>query len=275
MFLKIIAALLGVVVVLLGVAWSGLQIPAPSFSFPAEGRTLGTVPLPADLPEVVQRYGQAVFGGSVPMVESAVVVGRATIRRNGMTLPARLKIYYDASGDYYHYFEVTWFGYPVLTVNERYLDGVSILDIPGEYVENDAKTNHSANQGFWAEVLAWAPSIVFTDERVRWEAVSDTSARLVIPDADADEMFTVNFDLETGLITEITALRYQDSHSIDRSRWINHTVEWGAINGIQVPMRAQTQWNDEPPWAEWHIEQIVYNSDVSGRFQQFGGDYQD
>jgi hypothetical protein len=233
------------------------------------------VPLPADLPEVVRRYGQAVFGDSVPVVESAVVVGRATIRRNGMALPARLKIYYDASGDYYHYFEVTWFGYPVMTVNERYLDGVSILDLPGEYVENDEKINRSANQGFWGEVLAWVPSIVFTDERIRWEAISDTSARLILPDADAEEMFTVSFDPETGLITDINALRYQDSRSIDRSRWSNRTMEWGEMNGIQVPVRAQTQWNDEPPWAEWHIEQIIYNTDVSRRFSQFGGSYQD
>ena len=47
------------------------------------------------------------------------------------------------------------------------------------------------------------------------------------------------------------------------------------MNGIQVPVRAQTRWNDEPPWAEWHIEQIIYNTDVSRRFNQFGGAYQD
>jgi hypothetical protein len=275
MFLKILAALLGVAVVLLGVAWAGLQVPAPSFSFPAASRAPGSVPLPANLPPVVQRYAQVVFGDSVPMVESAVVVGRATIRQNGMALPARLKIYYDASGDYYHYFEVTWFGFPVMTVNERYLDGVSILDLPGEYVENDEKTNHSAIQGFWGEVLAWVPSIVFTDERIRWEVVSDTSARLILPDADAEEMFTVNFDPETGLITDVNAQRYQNSRSVDRIPWYNHILEWGEMNGIPVPVRSQTSWNDEPPWAEWQIEQVIYNTDVSGRFQQFGGAYQD
>jgi hypothetical protein len=271
----ILAGLIGVAVLALGVAWLGLRRPAPRFSIPAESRSLGTVPIPTDLPEVVRRYGQAVFGDSVPVVESAVVVGRATIRRNGLALPARLKIYYDARGDYYHYIEVTWFGFPVMTVNERYLDGHTILDIPGEHVENDQKTDHAANQGFWSEALAWAPSIVFTDERIRWEAISDTSARLILPNADAEEMFTVSFDPETGLISEITTLRYQDSRSNTRLRWANRIVEWGEMNGIQAPVRAQTQWNDEPPWAEWHIQQIIYNTDVSRRFNQFGGAYQD
>jgi hypothetical protein len=275
MILKMLAALVGGIVVLAGAAWAGLQGDAPSFPTLDGGHDLGSMPLPTDLPPVVQRYGQAVFGDSVPVVESAIVVGRATIRQNGIALPARLKIYYDASGDYYHYFEVTWFGYPVMRVNERYLDGHTILDIPGEHVENDVKTDHAANQGFWSEAFAWVPSILFTDSRIRWEAINDTSARLIIPDTDAEEAFTIQFDPETGLPTELTTLRYQRQHSETRSRWTNHILEWSEMNGVQIPVRAETQWDDEQPWAEWHIEQVIYNTDVSGRFEQFGGEFQD
>lgn len=272
MVIKIILAVVGLAGLLLVIGWAGLQAAASSFTFDLKSRDLGTAELPADLPAPVLRHARAVFGGDrVPVVESGVVVGRASIKRSGLTLNARIKISYDAKGDYYHYFQITWFGLPVIAINERYLDGKVIMDIPGQHIENDPHTDSAANQGFWSEALVWMPSVLFTDPRVRWEAVDDTTARLIIPNAAEEEMFTLHFDPETGLMSSLSTLRYGDFPQ--RVPWKNYILAWGEINGLLVPVRAETQWQDDPPWASWQIENIAYNVPVANRFNQFGGEY--
>ena len=199
--------------------------------------------------------------------------------------------------------QLGWFGQPIFTVNERFIDGETILDIPGGRVENDANTNAAANQGLWAEAI-WIPSIWFTDERVRWEAVDDTTARLILPNAADEEMFEIRFDAETGLISltgliprglprdcglqpilrsllrsssfsELTTLRYQNPDSPERTRWSSHVIEWQEFNGVMIPSLADLQWGTDKPWVKWQIENVYYNIDVSGRMSQFGGSYED
>jgi len=41
---------------------------------------------------------------------------------------------------------------------------------------------------------------------------------------------------------------------------------------VMVPVEAETQWDDNDPWAVWHIDDILYNIDVSARLAEFGGD---
>ncbi len=274
MLRKLIAGVIGGLALLVGGLWLGLQVQARSFETVEAGRDLGTRPLPTDLPAPVARFARAIFGGDeLPVVESALLAGRAQLRFNGLGLNTRFKFSHLAPNHYYHYIQAAWFGLPVATINERYLDGQGIMDIPGLHVENDSNISHAANQGFWSEALAWSPSFVFSDARVRWEAIDDTSARMIVPDADAEEHFLVRFDTQTGLMTEVSTERYQDPAPAPRRRWTNRVVEWGTFNGVRVPVRAETQWDDDPPWALWHIEQVVYNLPVTNRLHQFGGEY--
>jgi hypothetical protein len=45
----------------------------------------------------------------------------------GVSLPGRFRFIHDAGKDYRHYIEVTLFGFPIMKVNEFYLDGKSRL----------------------------------------------------------------------------------------------------------------------------------------------------
>lgn len=139
-------------------------------------------------------------------------------------------------------------------------------------VEDAPHTNRAAIQGYWSEVLAWLPSIALTDARVRWEAVDDSTARLYLPSLDDVEAFTVHFAADTGLMTEIETMRYQNEESAERWHWRNVILEWGVVDSWRVPMRAQTQWNDDAPSATWEVEQVALNVEVSVRLAQFGGD---
>jgi len=269
--LRVIAIIALVLIVLLGVAWLGFRIPAPRYPEVEAPGASGRLPLPADLPAPVMRYVRAVFGDSLPQVESAIAVGRATISMNGLVMPVRFRIYYDAQRGYYHDMQATWFTLPILSVNERYLDGVSTIDIPIiGYSNDDPKTNAAARQGFWSEMLAWVPAIVFADPRIMWEAIDENSARMILPDADQTENFTITFDPETGLMSTLTTLRYQGAESTERTLWQNQITEWGELNGIRVPVRSSTQWADAAPWAQWEIEQVALNAAVTERMEHFG-----
>jgi hypothetical protein len=273
--LKIVVAVVVILVALVGAAWLGTRVSLQSFDVPElESRDLGSVPPPENLPAPVARYVALAFGGEIPIVESALVIGSGEATFNGLTLPIRFKFYHDAGHAYYHFIQAGWFGQPLLAVNERFLEGVSILDIPGQYVEDNPEINASANQGMWSEAI-WLPSIWFTDERVRWEAIDDNSARLVIPDAADEEAFTVSFDPQTHLIDHLTTLRYQSPGDTERTLWTPRILEWDRFNGVIVPSSSTLQWGSAAPWVEWHVETVLYNVNVSARLAQFGGEYAD
>jgi len=273
--LKIVMGLVVAVLVVLGIGWLGTRIDVPGFATPQKDtEDLGKVAPPNNLPAPVARYVKAVFGDQIPLVESAIIIGKVDVVFNGITFPARFKIHHDAGKSYYHFIQMAWFGQVIATVNERYLKGVSIIDIPGSHIENDPKANAAANQGMWAE-SGWLPSIWFTDERLRWEPVDDRTARLIVPNAAAQEVFTVHFDAQTGLMTSMDTLRYQDFASQSRTPWTTRIFEWQELNGVKVPSLADVQWGNDKPWATWHVENVLYNVDVSARLNQFSGDYQD
>ena len=262
--LKIVGGLAG----LAAVIWSGIRVKPPRFESPKwTGRELGSVDVPADLPAPVARYARAVFGESISVVETALIIGRADLRLGGVACRGRFRFFHRAGSAYQHDIQLTWFGLPLIAVDEKYEDGQAIMNLPGRRIEDDEKTNRSANLGLWAESI-WLPSIWFTDDRTRWVAVDDTTATLVVPDAAADEQFTFTFDAGTDLIKEMRTLRYQEADDPARHRWTNTASEWGEKNGIRIPVVITTAWDDDKPWAVWSVDDVMYNVDVSRR----GGD---
>jgi hypothetical protein len=274
MLIRILMVLVSCIVVLLASGWLGLQVKATSFPAVRFDAVPRMIPIPIDLPAPVQRFARAVYGDSLPEVQSAVVLGRAQLAPMGFPMPTRFRFYYHAvTSSHYHDIQVTWFNLTFMRIHERNQEGHVSLDLSilGQ-VDDAPRTNRAGIQGYWGEVLAWVPSIALTDPRVRWEAVDDTTAHLYLPGLDDVEAFTVRFDGDTALITEVETMRYQSEENAERWRWFNRILEWGTVNGLRVPIRSQTQWNDNTPWATWEVEQVVQNVDVSARMAQFGGD---
>ncbi len=274
MLIRILVIVVSFFVLMLAGGWLGLQVKASSFPVIVSADSPRMIPIPEGLPAPVERFAQAVFGDSLPEVQSAMVQGRAQLAPTGMPMPTRFRFYYDAvRNSHYHDIQVTWFNLTFMRIHERNLEGHVRLDLAiiGQ-VDDAPHTNRAGIQGYWSEVLAWVPSIALTDSRVRWEAVDETTARLVLPGLDDAEAFTVRFAADTGLITEIETMRYQSEENAERWRWFNRILEWGVVDGLRVPVRAQTQWRDDTPWATWEVEQVALNVNVSARLAQFGGD---
>lgn len=255
----------GGLAVLLGAGWVGLQIPPAAFSPYSEGTgQAGTIDIPRGLPAPVERYVRTAMGDRVPRIASAVLTGRGRLRLSGVTFPTRLRFTHAAGHDYRHYIEATWFGYPLLRVTERYLDGHARLELPFGAVANEPKVDQGANLALWGEELFWLPSVLFTDRRVRWEAVDASTARLVVPFGADDDQFTVTFDAETGLLRRIEAPRYRSATDTEKISWWIEPLGWQTFHGLRLPSPVAVTWQDEgTPWLMMAVENVAYNVDVT------------
>ncbi|MFA9444500.1 DUF6544 family protein [Egicoccus sp. AB-alg6-2] len=254
---------------LAAVGWFGLRVQPDPLLQPAV--TPGDVPmasLPADLPEPVERFYRTLYGDRIPVVDSAVISGRGTMRIAGITFPARFRFSHLIGDAYRHYIELTFFGRPVVTVDEWFLDGHARLELPFG-VSEGPNVDQGANLALWAEAV-WMPSVWVTDPRVRWEAGDDTSARLTVPFGDDLETFEVHFDADTGRLERMESLRFKGATNEARTRWVNEAFDWNA-DGLPVPARAAVTWADESgPWADLRTESVIYNADLREYVRQQG-----
>ena len=263
--MKVIVYFLGgslIAITLIG--WLGLQIKPASFpAFPQKTGAIKTVPLPKGLPAPVERFYRKLYGENIPVITSAVVTGRAEVRPAGpLTFPARFRFTHEAGKSYRHYIEATVFGFPLMQVNERYLDGRGYGETPFG-IDEGPQVDQGANLGLWSESM-WFPSIYLTDPHVRWEPVDDVTARLIVPFEQSQEIYIVRFNPDTQLIDWFESMRYHNSASPAKTLWLNHTLEWGALNGQLTNLTGSAIWMDDgKPWAIFHVEDIVFNVDVS------------
>ncbi len=260
--MKVLAILITAPVLLAGVGWVGLQITPRPLPEPARSTAPpDTIPLPTDLPEPVDRFYRQVYGDEIPVIHSAVITGRGTMRVNGLTLPVRWRFTHASGHDYRHHIEATVFGARVLTVDETLVDGSARLELPFGVAEGP-QVDQGANLALWAEAI-WMPAVWLTDPRPRWEAADDHSALLHVPGPQGDEVFVARFAPDTGLITQFESMRFKGENATERTLWLNEAVVWGDLDGHLLPIETTVTWQDDgSPWARLTTEDIVYNTDV-------------
>jgi hypothetical protein len=207
------------------------------------------------LPAPVERFYRQLYGERVPLIRSAIISGRGTIRPfGGVALPMRFRFVHNAGHDYRHYIEATIFGLPLMKVNEYFVQGNERMELPFGVEANDARLDQGGNLGMWAEALASFPAILLSDERVHWEAVDDTTALLVVPFGTSEERFVVRFDPLTGLLRFTEVMRYRGKEP-SKILWITEVRPDGTSSAT---------WLDQgSPWLMLRIEDVVYNSPVN------------
>lgn len=251
----------------------GLRIPPRPFepaSVDPDAGSAPVVPIPEGLPEPVDRFARILYPAGVPLIDSAVVSGRARMRIAGVAFPARFRFTHDVGRGYRHEIEATIFGMPVLRVNETYLDGRARLELPFGVTEGEPKVDQAATLGLWAESIWW-PSVYFSDERVGWQAVDGASAILLVPGPDGGERFVVRFDPTTGLPHLFSSMRYKGADDAHKTLWLNEIVAWGTRTGRPTPGVAALTWFDEgSPWAVFHVDEVVHGVDVTDSLQPSG-----
>lgn len=270
--MKTVLILVGVVLVLALLVWVGLRVPPRPFEpleVSASGSTAG-VALPDDLPDPVARFYRQLYGDELPRIDTAVISGRASLRIRGITLPARFRFFHDAGRAYRHHIEATFFGLPVLTVHETYLDGRARLELPFGVVENEPKVDESAHLGLWAEAV-WFPSLWVSDPRVRWEPFDARTAVLVVPFGEEERRFVARFDPDTGMLRLLESMRFKDAGVERRTLWLNEARRWATVGDRTVAAEAALIWLDEgEPWAVFRVEEVAYGVEIEERLRGRG-----
>jgi hypothetical protein len=266
--------LIFIVVLSLGaLGWFGIQIqPKPFSPFTEKETLLKTVSLPDGLPSPVERFFAAIYGDEIPVIETTVIFGRGVLKPfMNIPIPARFVFVHNAGRDYRHYFEATFFGIPVLKVNEGYIDGVSFFASPMAHTTNDPNNNQAANLTLWAEAI-WFPALWVSDPRVHWEAVDANTALLYVPFENDEENFVVRFNPQTGLIDTMETMRYRDAGE-DQSKilWILRNEYRQSLIENNPRSVDSAMWLDQgAPWAYFDAEKVILNIDVSTYIRQNG-----
>lgn len=261
--MKPVVIVVSCVIAVILLIWSGLKVKPNTFAAVTLPATeIETVPLPPGLPVPVERFYRQVYGDRVPVIASAVITGRGTMRLKGITFPARFRFTHQAGQAYRHYFELTFFGLPIMKANEHFLEGHGRLNLPFGVVEGP-KVDQGGNLALWAESV-WLPSIWITDPRVQWEPIDEVTALLVVPFGESRERFVVRFDPKTHLPQLFESMRYRDPADEAKILWLNEALQWGSVNDTPTLITSAVTWFDErTPWITLTIDNIVYNRDVS------------
>lgn len=156
-----------------------------------------------------------------------------------------------------------------MKVNEWFLDGNYRLELPFGVVESDPCTNSGANQGLWAEKLAY-PSIFLTDTRVRWEPIDETHAGLYVPYGDGEQYFIMQFDPQSGELIRYETNRCHDADG-GTLRWWGDVTSVKSRNGGRPNKMINAEWEDESaPWLYFEVEETAFNADLTSYIHQVG-----
>lgn len=218
-----------------------LARPAPFAAVAPPSVPPATVPLPADLPAPVARYYRLRYGDAVPVIRTAVLSGRGVMRLGGLPIPLRWRFLHEAERNFRSYFELTLAGRVVLRANEHYRDGHFRQELPFGVEQGEPKNDHSAALRLWAEWALWLPALLLADPDARWLPVDEETALLRVPVGTGQEHLVVRFDPNTGDLQYVEAMKYKRPADAAKTLWANAV------------------WFGERPWAEFQIEDTVYN----------------
>lgn len=259
--LKLVATVVGIVVMVAAVGWVGFLVPGSAFPPPDEA-PVSWQPVPERLPEPVERYVRAVSpdGDRLPVVRTLSYSGIGSARPFGIWLPVRHHATVVPGRSMDRVMEFPWFGTTLIRAEDTYIDGAGRTALSGvvKGVTEGPRTDQGAYLALAAESIL-VPS--WQALGGTWEAVDAHRARLAFPYGEGTESLLVSFDAESGLPVRIEADRFK-SEDGPKTRW---AIELGSYRdtrqGLRVPSSFEVAWADESgPWSRWTIDRLVVSS---------------
>ena len=134
----------------------------------------------------------------------------------------------------------------------KLLNLIKIAESKGDYI----------NQGEllrWLGESVWFPTNLLPSEHLSWEAINDTSARLLFNYKDIKLFYIVTFN-DNNEITQLETNRYMDESTI--KPWIGECSNYQDINDIKIPFNIKATWKldtGDYTYVDFNVKKIEYN----------------
>lgn len=265
MFIKVVLWVIGTLIVLLIAGIVGIFVPDRAHRFEnLKPRDLGTFRLPDNLPAPIRDYYITAVGQDLPIIESALLWGRAKIKLGGIWIPIRWKQYFRAGKSFQWLAEITWFGITVFRADDHYINNRGRMII-GSKIFEGVDFDQGENARLWAEHI-YLPSALLSDSRVQWEEVDSLTAKMIYPFDDTYEEAIINIDAASHLITRMSMQRMVAGKE-EKFPWNIVYGNYEKHSGISIPAEAKVAYDEDYYYELTKLDGIVYNAAPPEEFQ--------
>ena len=215
------------------------------------------------LPAPVARFRDLALADGPAAAETVRIDTAGSMRRPGLPpIPLRIRMFHRLGHAFVHEISIGVGRAAVRAGLDAYVDGHGLMRI-GPSAQAGLEFDQGALIALWGEAIGFPASWQDRDD-VRWEAVDDDTATLVVGGPEGDIPILVRFDPLTGFPASIEADRYKSRGP--KVGWLGASSEWRRFeDGVLAPGRFSARWVDEPaPWLEIRTERVTVNQPVDG-----------
>ncbi|MGZ8623618.1 MAG: DUF6544 family protein [Actinomycetota bacterium] len=217
------------------------------------------IELPDTVPSGFVRFAHAVFGPTIPRVETFALRGPARMRiGRGPWLPLRAATYHRIGRGFAAEFDMTVGGRTVFSGRDSFIDGRAVSWIGGRRQPSSPDTDRSANAFRWLEAGMLPTSWLLPG--VELQEIDELTLRLIVP-GDGTPI-TWRLDPITGMPWRLEAPRYRTA-SDGPIPWRADLGPWRTFGPMVWFSSIDAVWADQArPWLRWTIEDVEPGADV-------------
>ena len=213
------------------------------------------------LPSPVRRYFNYALRENQPFISSV------RLKHGGEFRPHPNLKWFSIKGEEYFTVEnpgFCWLGkIPLATATDTYVDGkgnlkVKLLSLI-KFIDARGKETDQGELYRWLAEAPWFPTALLPSERLRWEAVDDSSAKIIFSDKGLKLEGTFYFNGQ-GQITVFKAKRYMGKNEL--VNWSCYYKDYREVNCLQIPLCGEVVWNldaGDYAYGRFKIEKIEYD----------------
>jgi len=213
------------------------------------------------LPAPVARYREIALREGPRNVQTAIIDTEAWMRRPRLPrIPLEIRMCHRIGREFVHDIRIGRGRLSFRFGLDAYVDGHGLMKV-GPSLQTGIEFDQGALIALWGEAVGF-PSAWDGRPDVRWEAVDDLTATLVVPGPEGEIPITVGFDPETSFPLVCEADRYKATGP--KVRWRGASSEWRRFaGGVLAPGRFEASWADEAfPWLELRTTSVAVNVSV-------------
>jgi hypothetical protein len=139
----------------------------------------------------------------------------------------------------------------------RALGLITIEDAKGPAMDQGSMLRYFAEIG-------WLPTAWLPGPYVQWEAIDDTSARLIVRDAEHREELLVTFDEEGRILAVKSPARTYKAGSVEMVvPWSVNYSDYREVDGLRIPFGVEAVWHlpkGDEPYARFILTEILFDA---------------